>query len=151
MDERRSDTLVVFGATGDLAGRKLLPAIYRLAVRGHLDVPVVGVARSPLSNDAFRKRARAALASASPEAVDSGRYEEFARALSYVSGDYADPSLYERLAERLSNAQRPIFYLAIHPDQFPGVVRGLARVGLQPDGRVVLEKPFGRDLASARA
>ena len=100
MDDDRSDALVLFGATGDLARRKLFPSIYRLAARGSLRVPIIGVARSPLSDADLVSRARAALTGAVGSAIDAGHFDELTGRLSYVSGDYADPSLYDRLAER---------------------------------------------------
>ena len=148
--QARSDALVLFGATGDLARKKLLPSIYRLVVRGRLDGPVVGVARSALRRDDLVDRSRAAISEAGHE-LHQAHFNELARSLAYVSGEYGQPNLFDRLAEQLGGTRHPLFYLAIPPDQFPAVVQGLARVGLNRSGRVVLEKPFGRDLASARA
>lgn len=145
----RSDALVLFGASGDLARRKLLPAVYRLARRGRLSVPVIGVADTPWDDDAFRKYALEA-AEASAQHFDEGAFFDLARSMAFVSGDYRNPSLYPQLAERLASCRRPLFYLAIPPSLFDDVVGGLAEAGLLGQARVVLEKPFGRDLASAR-
>ena len=139
-----SDALVLFGATGDLARKKLFAAIHGLAGSGRLHgIPVIGVARSDIGDDGLRARAR--------EALDDGGSDAFAADLGYVAGDYADPDLYVRLAARLTAAgsDRPLFFLAIPPSAFPDVIDGLASVGLHERGRIVLEKPFGRDTASA--
>jgi glucose-6-phosphate 1-dehydrogenase len=146
----RGDALVLFGATGDLARKKLFPSLYRLAQRGRLGIPVIGVARSALSDEDLVERARAALSETGQE-VEDDAFRDLAGSLRYVSGSYEDPALYDRLAEGLAGTRRPLFYLAIPPTRFPDVIRGLVRVGLNRAGRVVVEKPFGRDLASARA
>ncbi|MCI0344726.1 MAG: glucose-6-phosphate dehydrogenase [Chloroflexi bacterium] len=146
----RGDALVLFGATGDLARKKLFPSLYRLARRGRLGAPVIGVARSRIDDGQLVERVRAALGDAGPAEEDQA-FRDLATSLRYVSGSYEDPALYDRLAARLAGARRPLFYLAIPPTQFPDVIRGLVRVGLNRTGRVVVEKPFGRDLASARA
>jgi len=145
----RGDALVLFGATGDLARKKLFPSLYRLARRGRLGFPVIGVARSALGDGDLAERARAALIEAD-EDVEDETFRDLAGSLRYVSGIYEDPALYDRLAARLAGTRRPLFYLAIPPSRFPDVIRGLVRVGLNRAGRVVVEKPFGRDLASAR-
>ena len=145
-----ADAFVLFGATGDLAHKKLHPTLYRLAVADRVSLPVIGVARSSLSDAQFRALAREAILdrdrSASGEALDA-----LAGRLSYVSGDYTDPAMYERLREHLRPARHPLFYLAIPPSMFEPVVHGLMSVGLHEGARVVVEKPFGRDLASAHA
>ncbi|MFF0232334.1 glucose-6-phosphate dehydrogenase [Micromonospora sp. NPDC005254] len=144
----RSDAVVLFGVTGDLVSKKLFPALYELTRRGRLDVPVIGVARSPWDDQQLIATARKSVAEASDE-VDDEAFDALAGNLSMISGDYADPVTYERLAERLRDAERPVFYLAIPPMVFGAVVRGLAAVGLADRGRVIVEKPFGRDLASS--
>ncbi|MEV1012563.1 glucose-6-phosphate dehydrogenase [Micromonospora sp. NPDC049801] len=144
----RSDAVVLFGVTGDLVSKKLFPALYELTRRGRLDVPVIGVARSPWDDQQLVATARKSVAEASDE-VDDETFDALAANLSMISGDYADPATYERLAERLGEARRPIFYLAIPPMVFGSVVRGLAAVGLADRGRVIVEKPFGRDVASS--
>ncbi|MGH8973466.1 MAG: glucose-6-phosphate dehydrogenase, partial [Acidimicrobiia bacterium] len=149
----RSDAIVLFGATGDLAAKKLFPALARLTERGAIDgMPIIGVASRDWDDDQLRQRARESVA-ATGEAYDETAVERMVAAISYVSGDYQDPKTYERLAERLSAAgdvQHPLFYLSIPPSLFDDVVDGLASVGLASGARVVVEKPFGRDLASAR-
>ncbi|WP_405432701.1 glucose-6-phosphate dehydrogenase [Micromonospora sp. NBC_00617] len=145
----RSDAVVLFGVTGDLVSKKLFPALYELTRRGRLDVPVIGVARSPWDDQQLVATARKSVAEVSDE-VDDEAFDALAGNLSMISGDYADPVTYERLAERLRDAERPIFYLAIPPMVFGSVVQGLAAVGLADRGRVIVEKPFGRDLASSR-
>ena len=144
-----ADVLVIFGATGDLARKKLHPALYRLATRGRLTVPVVGVARSAWSDDQLRAYAREAVVTRLGP-VPEPELDAFAGRLSYVSGDYGDPATYERLREKLGAARHPVFYLAIPPSMFDGVIGGLMGAGLHLGARVVVEKPFGRDLASAR-
>ncbi len=144
-----ADALVLFGTTGDLARKKLHPALYRLASRHRLAVPVIGVARTAWVDDQLREFAReSVVARLGPR--PAAELDAFAASLSYVSGEYGDPATYERLRERLGVARRPIFYLAIPPGMFDRVIAGLREVGLHRGGRVVIEKPFGRDLASAR-
>jgi glucose-6-phosphate 1-dehydrogenase len=144
-----SDVLVVFGVTGDLAYKMIFPALYAMVKRGVLTVPVVGVASSPLSVAELRKRATASI-------KDSGVVVErrvLARLLSllhYVSGDYTDAHTFGALKDALGKARRPAFYLAIPPTLFATVIQGLGATGLADHGRVIVEKPFGRDLASAR-
>jgi glucose-6-phosphate 1-dehydrogenase len=149
-ETRRSDALVLFGATGDLARKKLFPALYRLAEAGRLDLPVVGVALSDLgSDDAFRNQVRAAVEAAVDD-VDSQTLTGLLQRLSLVTGDYRDGSTFKHLAAALAGTANPTHYLAIPPSLFPTVVDGLADAGLNRGSRVVVEKPFGRDLASAR-
>lgn len=149
MTRPRSDALVLFGITGDLARKKLFGALYNLAGRGLLPPVVVGVASSEWGLEELRERARTALEENGVE-VDEGTFEHLAATFRYVAGDYRDRSVYERVVEALDGASRPVCYLAIPPSLFAEVVGGLASVGLNREGRVVLEKPFGRDLASAR-
>ncbi|MES2209323.1 MAG: glucose-6-phosphate dehydrogenase [Chloroflexota bacterium] len=144
-----ADVLVIFGATGDLARKKLHPALYRLTTRGRLAIPVVGVARSSWSDDRLRAYAREAVRTRYG-AVPDADLDAFAGQVSYVSGDYGDPATYQRLRAKLGPARRPIFYLAIPPSMFDQVISGLMAAGLHAGARVVVEKPFGRDLASAR-
>ena len=145
----RSDAVVLFGVTGDLVSKKLFPALYELTRRDRLDVPVIGVARSPWDDQQLVTMARKSVAEANDE-VDDETFDRLADNLSMISGDYADPATYQRLAERLRGAERPVFYLAIPPAVFGAVVEGLAAVGLADRGRVIVEKPFGRDLESSR-
>ncbi|MGZ3441606.1 MAG: glucose-6-phosphate dehydrogenase [Polyangia bacterium] len=144
----RSDALVVFGATGDLAFKQIFVALQALAEKGHLDVPVVGVAREPWSAADLLKRAGESVTAAAgkPTAVD----ERLAKRLAYVGGDYNDPGTFTALKQALTGARAPLFYLAIPSSMFTIVVEGLRRVGLTEGARVVVEKPFGRDLRSAR-
>jgi glucose-6-phosphate 1-dehydrogenase len=146
-----TDALVLFGATGDLSKRKLFPALYHLARHGRLGVPVIGVARNDWSDEAFRQHAHDSILAAIGEARATV-VEEVMQRLDLVSGDYADPRTFEELAATLERAgsKNPVFYFAIPPSAFPLVISSLARVGLSDMGRVVIEKPFGRDLASAR-
>ena len=142
--------LVVFGITGDLAKQMTLHSLYRLEARGLLTCPIVGVAVDDWTVDDLRERAREAIV-ASGEQLDPGVFDRFAARLSYLAGDFADPATFERLAARLAHAQRPVFYLEIPPFLFSTVVKGLAEAGLTETARVVVEKPFGHDLESARA
>jgi glucose-6-phosphate 1-dehydrogenase len=145
----RSDALVLFGATGDLAHKKIFPAVYAMELSGACaGIPIVGVASSPWTDDELREHARGAIAA--KYEIDEVVWKGLAARMSYVSGDYREASTFENLAERLGDVKRPLFYLAIPPAMFDDVVQGLARVGLNgPGSRVVVEKPFGRDLESA--
>jgi glucose-6-phosphate 1-dehydrogenase len=149
MVDARSDALVFFGATGDLAAKQIFPALQALTRRGQLDLPVIGVARSEWTDDQLKVRARESLAAHG--GVDETAFTRLAARLRYVSGEYKDSSTYSRLREALGPARRPIYYLAIPPSLFEAVVVGLADSGCIKGARVVLEKPFGRDLSSARA
>jgi glucose-6-phosphate 1-dehydrogenase len=140
--------LVFFGATGDLAYKKVFPAIQHLIRHGHLDVPIVGVARSGWTLEQLRERARDSLAQHG--GVDESAFAELVQRLRYVDGDYHDPATFERLRETLGQARRPLHYLAIPPSAFGTVAHHLAESGCAHDARVVLEKPFGRDLKSAQ-
>ena len=144
----RSDALVLFGATGDLARKKIFPAVYEMERAGSCGMPVIGVASSEWDDEGLRARAHDAIAARGE--VDERAWKELAGRLSYVSGDYRDPGTFELLAGKLDGVRQPLFYLAIPPVLFDDVVQGLARVGLTGTGsRVVVEKPFGRDQASA--
>ena len=145
----RSDALVLFGVTGDLAHKMIFPALYAMARRRVLDVPVVGVASRPLSPAQLRARATDAIQSAGP--VDDRRaLRHVLSMLRYVSGDYNDPGTFTALRQALQGARRPAHYLAIPPTLFETVITGLGAAGLAEQARVIVEKPFGRDLASAR-
>lgn len=146
-EKPRSDALVVFGVTGDLAYKKIFPALQALVRRGRLDVPVIGVARSPLTHDDLVARATASVTEHG--GLDLVAFPKLAALLHHVSGDYADPATFARLREALGPAQRPLHYLAIPPSAFPTIIEKLATFAM-PGARLVLEKPFGRDLASAR-
>jgi len=148
MSVPRSDALVVFGITGDLAHKKIFPALYAMARRGHLEVPVVGVARSSWSLDQLRARARDSIARHGT--IDETAFARLSQRLRYVDADYNDAASYTAIRSALGDATRPLYYLAIPPSVFPTVIEGLERAGAARDARVVVEKPFGRDLASAR-
>lgn len=143
-----SDALVLFGATGDLARKKIFPAVYEMASHGRCAMPVIGVSSSEWTDDDLRARAREAIEAKAE--VDDTVWKELAGRLSYVSGNYRDEATFELLADHLKGVERPLFYLAIPPAMFDDVVAGLDRVGLNtPHSRVVVEKPFGRDAATA--
>ena len=144
-----SDALVIFGATGDLAFKKIFPALHKSVKRGRLDVPIVTVGREP--GDAFRihDRARKSIETHGG-GVDAAAFEKLSKRISYVGGDYADLATFAAIRAALGTARQATFYLAIPPSAFELVIRGLAQSHCAEGGRVVLEKPFGRDLASAR-
>jgi glucose-6-phosphate 1-dehydrogenase len=145
----RSDALVFFGATGDLAYKKIFPALQGLARRGRLAMPVVGVAKSGWTREQLVERARASVTDNG--GLDPEAFRRLAAMLRYVDGDYANPATFEKLRTELAGSERPIHYLAIPPSMFPVVVENLAQAGATRNARVIVEKPFGRDLASARA
>ncbi len=144
-----ADALVVFGVTGDLAYKKIFPALYAMTRSGVLNVPVIGVAASPWNLTQLREHAREAIEK-SGELDDEPALERLLSLLSYVSGDYNDPGTFTGLKNALGNARHPAHYLAIPPSLFATVVIGLGAVGLAEQARVIVEKPFGRDLASAQ-
>jgi glucose-6-phosphate 1-dehydrogenase len=144
-----SDAFVFFGATGDLAHKKIFPALYAMARRNGLDIPVIGMARASWSLDKLKQRARDSVEQGGD--FDSACFEKLAAQLRYVGGDYTDPATYAKLKQALGNSTRPIHYLAIPPSRFASVVQGLAKSGCAADARVIVEKPFGRDLATAQA
>ncbi|MER5536680.1 glucose-6-phosphate dehydrogenase [Streptomyces mirabilis] len=145
-----ADVLVIFGITGDLARKMTFRSLYRLERRNLLTCPIIGVARDGWSDDALRDHARAAIKSTG-EPLDDSVFARFAARLSYVQGDYTDEETFHRLARAVNGRRRPVFYLEIPPSLFARVVGGLAGAGLTKGARVVVEKPFGHDLASARA
>ena len=144
-----ADVLVVFGITGDLAKVMTFHSLYRLERRGLLNCPIVGVAADDWTTDDLRDHARGAIAA--QEEVDEATFDRFAARLSYISGDFADSSTFERVAQAIGAARTPVFYLEIPPSLFAMVVKGLAAAGVTEGARVVIEKPFGHDLESARA
>ena len=146
-EPRPADVFVAFGITGDLAKVMTFRSLYRLEKRGVLDCPIVGVAVDDWSAEDLREHARAAIAAGEP--VDDATFERFAARLSYLRGDFTDPDTYARLSAALGPVQQPVFYLEIPPFLFGTVVAGLAGAGLTANARVVVEKPFGHDLASA--
>ena len=143
-----SDTLVFFGATGDLAYKKIFPALQAMVRRGALKVPVIGVAKAGWNLDQLRARAKDSVEKHG--GLDPGPFEKLCALLRYVDGDYNDASTFQALRRELGSAQRPAFYLAIPPAAFATVVEQLARTESTANARVIIEKPFGRDLASAR-
>ncbi len=145
----RSDTLVVFGATGDLAHKMIFPALYILVRQGVLDVPVIGVAYSNSSLAQLRQRAEDGIRK-SGASIDRRALRRLLSMLSYVDGDYNHPSTFQLLKKALGAARHPAYYLAIPPALFATVLKGLGTAGLTDGARVIVEKPFGRDLASAR-
>jgi glucose-6-phosphate 1-dehydrogenase len=146
---KASDALVLFGVTGDLAHKMIFPALYAMARRGVLNVPVVGVASRPLSPAQLRSRATDAIRSAGR--IDDRRaLRHLLSLLRYVSGDYNDPATFTALKQTLEKCRRPAHYLAIPPTLFETVIEGLGAAGLTEHARIIVEKPFGRDLASAR-
>jgi glucose-6-phosphate 1-dehydrogenase len=148
MDDSHSDALVFLGATGDLAYKKIFPALQAMIKRGHLDVPVIGVAKSGW--DLNRLRARAHDSLQEHGGIDPAAFDKLNGLLRYVDGDYTDPATFQALRKELNGARRPAFYLAIPPLLFGTVVEQLAKSGCGECGRVIVEKPFGRDLASAQ-
>jgi glucose-6-phosphate 1-dehydrogenase len=148
-DRPTSDALIFFGATGDLAYKKIFPALQALVRRGRLAVPVIGLGRSGWSRDQFIERARASVTAYG--GLDPEAFARLTSLIRYVDGDYNDPATFARLRAELEPAQHPLHYLAIPPSMFPAVVGHLASVSCIRGGRIIVEKPFGRDLASARA
>ena len=144
----RADALVFFGAAGDLAFKKIFPALQALARRGRLDFPVVGVARAGWTRDQLIERARASVTASG--SFDDAAFAVLADRLRYVDGQYGDPATFTKLRETLDGATRPAHYLAIPPSMFPPVVERLQDAGCTRGARVIVEKPFGRDLQSAR-
>ncbi|MEO6983806.1 MAG: glucose-6-phosphate dehydrogenase [Paralcaligenes sp.] len=145
----RSDAFVFFGATGDLAYKQVFPALQAMIKRDHFDMPIIGVARSKWTDDQLRDRARDSLEKHG--GVDADAFKKMSARLQYISGDYHDDATYQHLRSALGQAQRPLHYLAIPPSMFKAVTKGLTKSGCAKDARVVVEKPFGRDLASAQS
>ncbi|MEQ1772098.1 MAG: glucose-6-phosphate dehydrogenase (NADP(+)), partial [Devosia sp.] len=143
-----SDALVFFGATGDLAYKKIFPALQSLVRRGRLDVPIVGVAKSGWTREQLVERAKASVTEYG--GLDPAPFAKMISQLKYVDGDYNDASTFAQVRTHLGGAKRPLHYLAIPPSMFPTVVKRLHEGGLSDNARVVVEKPFGRDLESAR-
>src|SRR5947209_6906861 len=148
---RAADALVAFGITGDLARKMTFRSLYRLERRNCLDCPVVGVAVDEMSGDQLRQRAEEAIKDTG-ESFDQEVFDRFAQKLSYVQGDFSAPETYEHVTKALGRAENPTFYLETPPSLFATVIKGLHEAGLLEQGRrVVVEKPFGHDLASARS
>src|SRR3954454_18643486 len=146
-----ADMLVIFGITGDLARKMTFRSLYRLEQRELLSCPIVGVAIDDWTVDHLRDHARRCI-EATGEPVDDKVFKRLAGRLEYVSGDFSDAGLFDRVRDATKNAKTPVFYLEIPPSLFAMVVKGLSKAKLiTPNARVVVEKPFGEDLASARA
>src|SRR4051794_14595015 len=148
MNTSHSDGLVIFGATGDLAYKKIFPALQAMVKRGNLNVPVVGVARSNWTSDQLRARARESIEKHGK--LDPAAFDKLAGLLRYVSGDYNAPATFERIRKALGSAKHPLFYLEIPPVVFGSAIEQLGKSGCAKRARVMVEKPFGRDLPSAR-
>src|SRR5436190_836110 len=144
-----SDAFVFFGATGDLAYKKIFPALQSLIKSGDIDFPIIGVARAGWNLDQLRERAHDSLEHYG--GVDPDAFAKLSSLLQYIDGDYQDPTTYDRLKTSLNDAKRPLHYLAVPPSMFTTVVQGLGQTSCAQNARVVIEKPFGRDLASAQA
>src|SRR6201993_1940545 len=147
MSATHSDALVFFGATGDLAYKKIFPSLQAMVKRGHLNVPVVGVAKAGWNLDQLRARAHNSLEKHG--GIDSAAFEKLISLLRYVDGDYQDPATFTALRQALKDARCPAHYLAIPPALFETVVMHLAESNCGRGARVIVEKPFGHDLASA--
>jgi glucose-6-phosphate 1-dehydrogenase len=149
----RSDALVFFGATGDLAYKKIFPALLAMIQHDDFDLPIIGISHSGWDTDKLRQRAHDSVAQAAKDAnetVDEATFAKLAARLEYVDGDYNDPATFQLLKKALGKSQRPLHYLAIPPNLFATVVKGLQQSGCADGARVVIEKPFGRNLASAQ-
>ncbi len=146
----RSDALVIFGVTGDLVYKKIFPALYAMAKRGVLDVPVVGVASSKWDIEKLHERAKNSIKEHGGGIDDPEALQRMLSVLNYVSGNYNDPETFAKLKAALGDACRPTHYLAIPPAMFETMISGLGSSGLAQNARLIVEKPFGRDLASAQ-
>ena len=144
-----SDAIVFFGATGDLAKKQIFPALYRLVLEEDLDIPIIGVAKQGWGLDQLKARAKDSLAEHGVD-VAGEAFRKMMELLRYVDGDYADPATFADLRRQLGEAKRPLHYLAIPPSLFSIVAKQLAQSGCAKGGRLVIEKPFGHDRASAR-
>jgi len=149
-DAAHSDALVLFGFTGDLANKKIFPALYAMARRGELVPRIVGVAGRPLSADQVHQRVRDSIEKEGGGIGDGAAFDKLQQAIRYVSGDYNKPETFEALKQALAGCKRPAHYLAVPPTLFETVIQSLGKTGLAKDARLIVEKPFGRDLASAR-
>jgi glucose-6-phosphate 1-dehydrogenase len=150
VDKIESDAFVFFGATGDLAYKKIFPALYAMVRRGGFHIPIIGMARGGWSLEKLTERARDSVKQSGD--YDEQSFAKLAALLRYVDGDYSDPQTFAKLKKALGLAKSPIYYLAIPPSMFASVVQGLQKCGCaETNSRVIVEKPFGRDLASAQA
>jgi len=144
----RSDAFVFFGATGDLAYKQIFPALQQMILRDNFNLPIVGVAKSGWTIAQLQMRVRDSLAQHG--GIDENGYAKLAQLLQYIDGDYQDPKTFEKLHKALGEARSPLHYLAIPPDLFGSVVQSLGKSQYAINSRVIVEKPFGRDLVSAR-
>ncbi len=149
MNEIEADALVFFGATGDLAHKKIFPALHALAKRGKLEIPVIGVAKAGWTLDQLKARARDSVERYG--GLDAGAFGQLTRLMDYVDGDYGEATTFQELRRKLGDAKRPMHYLAIPPSLFETVIHQLDGSGCAKGARIVIEKPFGRDLATAKA
>jgi glucose-6-phosphate 1-dehydrogenase len=149
MVKAESDAFVFFGATGDLAYKKIFPALYAMVRRGGLHIPIIGMARAGWNLEKLQARARDSVQHSGD--FDEAGFARLAALLRYVDGDYGDPATFAKLKSAIGSAKSPIHYLAIPPSMFASVVQGLQKCGCSDNARVIVEKPFGRDLASAQA
>jgi glucose-6-phosphate 1-dehydrogenase len=149
MTTARSDAFVFFGATGDLAYKKIFPALQAMTRGGDLDMPVIGISRGDWTLDKLRDRARDSLQHNG--GIDEAAFAKLSARMQFINGDYADPATFQQLKQVLNGAAQPLHYLAIPPSMFATVVHGLANAGCATGARIVVEKPFGRSLASAQA
>ncbi|MEO8654248.1 MAG: glucose-6-phosphate dehydrogenase, partial [Ramlibacter sp.] len=143
-----SDALVIFGFTGDLASKKIFPSLYAMVKKGELTVPVIGVASTRWSTDQLHQRVRESI-ECEGGMDDKPAFDRMVALLRYVSGDYQDPATFAGLKDALAGSRRPAYYLAIPPALFATVIQSLGSAGIARDARLIVEKPFGRDLASA--
>src|ERR1700704_1470420 len=143
MNSTHADALVFFGATGDLAYKKIFPALQAMVKRGTLNVPVIGVARGGWNLDRLKARAKDSVEKHG--GLDSAAFEKLSALLQYVDGDYNNPATFQTLCQKIGSAQHPAYYLAIPPAAFGTVVEGLSKTGCTRNARVIIEKPFGRD------
>src|ERR1700740_3449773 len=143
-----ADALVFFGATGDLAHKKIFPALQALAKRGNLDIPVIGVAKAGWTLDQLRGRARDSVEHYG--GLDTAAFSRLSRRMDYIDGDYSDPATFQELRRKLGNAKQPTHYLAIPPSLFETVIHRLGESGCAKCARNVIEKPLGNDLATAK-
>src|SRR5262245_18441565 len=148
MTDTRSEAFVFLGATGDLAYKKIFPALQAMAKRGHLDVPVIGVSKTGWKLDDLRARARDSVEHHC--GLDATAFDRLSGLLRYVDGDYRDPATFQAIRQQLGSAEHAAHYLAIPPTLFGVVVEQLAKAGCTRGARVIVEKPFGRDLTSAQ-
>ncbi|HUN81556.1 MAG TPA: glucose-6-phosphate dehydrogenase [Phycisphaerae bacterium] len=148
MNPQHSDVLVLFGASGDLAFKKIFPALHAMARRGNLNVPIIGLGRALPSLDHLRARVRESIEKHG--AWDAAAYDKLINQLQFVNGDYNDDSTFKEIRQKMGSARRPAYYLAIPPSAFEMIVEKLAQSGCTDGARVIIEKPFGRDLDSAR-